>query len=142
MAYRFRLRGSEDFPEPKMGDAVVDLVDWTGLDEKHIPRAVRNPHGPWTYAGSICAELNDLSIDPRSGGIAGTAHLAVFLDVTVEHFRRNILPTLEFVHRWHGLSVTHTMSMAAFASAYRDEVWRARLERLGLEPTHVSSGPC
>ena len=110
----------------------VDLEEWTGHSVRRTPLAIREPDEPVTHCDSIVAALGDGACDPRSGGVAGTAHLAERFGVEAQQFRKHILPGLDFVRRLGGIPVTNVASLQAGAAEYRERVHRARCERLGV----------
>ena len=82
----------------------------------------------------ITAETGDLACDPRSGGIAGNDHIALYYGVKGQQFRRNIRPGLSFMQYIGDLPVTNVLSAEASAAEYRRKVYEARCDRLGIEP--------
>lgn len=143
VGYSVTVKGEEAWKPPVDRQGKIDLVRWTGLDERHLPKAIRDPDETFTYVSSVCTALADSTIDPRSGGIAGTANLAAVIGVSPEHFRRHIKPKLHFVHNLEGLLVTNQVSLMTFAEEYHREIHEARCQRLGIVPSSGSdpTGP-
>lgn len=116
----------------------VDLEAWTGRSWNTIPTAYREPDEGITDISSFMAEIGDPHCDPRSGGIAGVAHIAPFYGVGVQQFKRAILPGLSFV-RWLGdIPISNVNSVQAdgvrYQRAVRDKHCANLVQRAGVDP--------
>ena len=70
----------------------------------------------------------------------GVKNLAVIFQVSIEHFKRNIMPNLEFLRDYAGIPVTNVSSAYAAAEHYHQEVNQARCQRINKTYTDCSSG--
>jgi hypothetical protein len=110
----------------------VDLTPWTGRGLNNLCPSIREPDEALTHCESILAATGDPACDPRSGGIAGAAHLAARCGMTVVPFRRDWLRRMTFVRWLADIPVSNVGSVDAWAEGCRAEVRRGRVERLGL----------
>lgn len=122
-----------------MGDDYFDWVEWTGYSPGHLPLAIRDADDSRFYISSLSAQLGDSTCDPRSGGIAGTKNLAMRYGVSVQQFRRNILPTLTYVHKYYGILISHVSSVDHDAQKYKSRVRKQWCDNLNVW-TDCSSG--
>ena len=114
------------------GSGWVDLEAWTGRRQAQLPMVIREPDEALTHCESIVAALGDAGCDPRSGGMAGSGHLAAVFGVDAQQFKRTILPRLDFVRRLGGVPVTNVASIDAAAADYRSQVNQRKRARLGI----------
>ena len=122
-----------------VNDEWLDLVKWTGRPETHLPKTIRPPDDVLIHCDNLTLTVSDAACDPRQGGIAGVKHLALFYGVTEKHFRRNILPHLEWI-RWLGdIPVTNVASIWAHSTNYKATVYKTRCRNLQID-FNVSSG--
>ena len=100
----------------------VDLTKWTGRSWKTISTSYREPYEGVTHVSTLAWQLGDLNCDPRSGGVAGHAHVCEFYGVGPQQFARSIAPTLPFL-RWLGdIPVSNVSSVRADGLNYQESV--------------------
>ena len=112
----------------------VDLEKWTGRPASHIPLFVREQDEAKTHISSLMAEIGDPACDPRSGGIAGIKSKAVYFRVSGLHFRRNILPDLEWMRYLGNIPVTNVTSADYGGQQHQAAVMKKHCDNLGITP--------
>lgn len=131
----------------EIDNTVVIYEEWIDL-EKHTGRAVRtfqkkyrdSNDDQYIHVNTYNYIVGDFACDPRSGGIAGLEKIAPYYGVGVQQFRKNILPTLNYIKDFGGAPATNTSSAAADGSRYQREMYEQRCTRLGVQPMDCSSG--
>ena len=131
----------------EIDDTVVINEEWIDLD-KLTGRAVRtfrkkyrDPYDDrYFHVNTYNYIIGDLACDPRSGGIAGLEKIAPYYGVGVQQFRKNIMPTLNYIKEFGGAPATNTSSAEADGLRYQREMYEQRCTRLGVQPIDCSSG--
>ena len=112
-------------------DGWLALDCWTGQSLRQLPLTLREPDEALTHCESVAAVVGT-GCDPRSGGIAGTGHLAQHLGVSAQQFRRYLLPQMPFVRDLGGIPVSNVASLSGWVANYRVEVRRKWRRNLGM----------
>lgn len=94
-------------------DGWVDLSLLTGQSWKTVSASLREVGEGYTRVESFNFVVGDPACDPRSGGVAGAAHLCQFYGVGEQQFKRHIAPKLSYL-RWFA---QHPVTNVASAQA-------------------------
>jgi hypothetical protein len=76
------------------------------------------------------SQIPDVHCDPRSGGIAGRAHICEYYGVEEQQFKRYIAPNLDYLVWLGDIPITHVSSAHADGLRYRAKVDERRRANL------------
>lgn len=108
----------------------VDLEKLFGMEQRHIPRALREPDEAITHVSSLQA-LYGPWVDPRSGAVLGHAAIAERLGRGERQSRRILkMPEAGFIAWAHGIPASHVSSLAAFKATLDTRAREAHLAAL------------
>lgn len=121
-------------------DLYIDLEASSGRSYKTLPKHLRESDEGITHVDTYSYVVNDPACMPEMRGVIGVINLAEIFQVSVEHFKRNIMPYLNFLRSYAGMPVTNVSSAYAAAELYHQEVNQARCKRIGVKYTDCTSG--
>lgn len=111
-------------------DGWVNLERLLGMEQRHIPRALREPDEAITHTASLQALYGSWA-DARSGAVLGHAAIAERLGRGERQVRRILkVPEAQFIAWAYGIPGTHASSLAAFKAELDTRAREAHLAAL------------